>query len=101
MLTIKVEKEMIRRLGLNPSIVYGELKNQLAESIYTRGLKLNDFFPCTVEKLREETTLSAEQQRNALKILEDEGIIEQALIGLPRVRHFKIVYLGVSSEEEI
>lgn len=101
MLTIRIEKEMIRRLGINPSIVYGELKNQLAEGVCKRGLKFNDFFPCTVDRLKEETTLSAEQQRNALKILEDEGIIEQALVGLPRVRHFKLIYTGIIAEEEI
>ena len=89
---LPVNKDMIIRLGLNAAVVYGELLNQYLLAQDNNTITVSGYFPCRIATLEEETTLAEYAQRKAIAILVAEGIIETTLIGLPRVRHFKLLY---------
>ena len=88
--SIIVNKNISFVLGLEATILYSEL---LSKEIYFKErdkLDENDMFFCTVIDLEYSTTLSKKQQLKAIKALENIGLIEVKLKGLPAKRHFKI-----------
>lgn len=86
---ITVNKTLAREIGLEESIILGEL---CAEYEYWKNENRleNDMFYCSVSKLEENTTLSDRKQRRVIKHLEELGIIKTELKGLPATRYFKI-----------
>ena len=87
---ITVNKDLIKTVGLEEAIIFGELCSE-----YTyweqQGKLIDGMFYCSVDKLEEATTLSEYKQRQAIKNLIDSGYITQELRGLPATRYFKIV----------
>lgn len=86
---IIVNKKIAKEIGLNESILLGEL---CSEYRYWRSQgKLEEgWFFSTVENVEENTTLSAYQQRKSLKALEDLNFVRVRLKGTPPVRHISI-----------
>lgn len=87
---ITVNKYLIKTLGLDEAVIFGELCSKY-DYRATRGELDNDeCFYCTVEDLEENTALGERRQRKAINNLVEIGLIKQATKGLPRKRFFKI-----------
>lgn len=86
---ITVNKTLIKELGLEEAIIFGEL---CSEYCYweKEGKLVNGMFYCSASKLEENTTLSEYKQRQAIKNLIDGGYIKQELHGVPATRYFLI-----------
>jgi hypothetical protein len=92
---IPVNKAMMRKLGLEASMLYGELLNKYRW--YFNNKKLNQYgeFYSTVEEIEADTTLDKRNQKKAIEILVAEGLIEVhnrvPLGGQRATRHFKVI----------
>ena len=87
---IVVNKTLISELGVEPALMLGELAS---EAIYWESQeKIEDgYFYSTIENVETKTTLTAYQQRNALKILEERGIVDViSKKGNPPKRYIRI-----------
>lgn len=73
----------------DPAILLSELANQY--EMYSDAGQLTDdgYFYATAEKLEEETCLSTYKQAQAIKKLEEAGLIETKLKGIPAKKHFR------------
>lgn len=86
---IIVNKDLIRVIGLEEAILFGELCSQYAH--YKKENRLIDnMFYCSSEKIEDRIGLSEYQQRKALQSLKNAGIISIELKGLPATKHFII-----------
>lgn len=95
---IIVNKELIKEIGLEESIIVGDLSSFY---LYLKKQdKLNDdgFFFYSVEAMQENTSLSDYQQRKALENLKSKGIIEVIRREMPAKRFIK---LNIEKLEEI
>lgn len=95
---IIVNKELIKKLGLEESIIVGDLASM--HLYLKREGKLNDdgFFFYTIEAMQENTSLSDYQQRKALESLKNKRIIEIQRREIPAKRFIR---LNVEKLEEI
>ena len=95
---IIVNKELIKKLGLEESIIVGDLASM--HLYLKREGKLNDdgFFFYTIEAMQENTSLSDYQQRKALESLKNKRIIEIQRREIPAKRFIR---LNVERLEEI
>lgn len=86
---IIVNKTLIKELGLVEAVLLGEL---CTEYCYWESInQLDDgMFYATIEKIAENTGLSAYEQRKAISSLESNGIIETEVKGLPARKYFRI-----------
>lgn len=87
---IAVNKTLIKLFGLEPALLLGELAS---EAVYwnNRQETENGYFFSTVENVEERTTLSAYQQRKALNLLQDNGVIDViSKKGAPPKRYIRI-----------
>lgn len=86
---IIVNKELIKVVGLEETILLGELAGEY--DYYESQDKLEDgFFFSTVEMVEENTGLTDYQQRKAINSLKEKGLIEAKVKGLPPKRYIKI-----------
>ena len=92
---LSVNKSLIKIFGLEGAVILGELCSEY--DYWQENDKLTDdgMFYCSVEKIEDNTGLSAYQQRTVIKTLESAGIITVTLKGLPATRYFKV------NEEEL
>lgn len=92
---IPVNKAMMRKLGLEASMLYGELLNKYRW--YFNNKKLNQYgeFYSTVAEIEADTTLDKRNQKKAIEILVAEGLIavhnRVPPGGQRATRHFKII----------
>ena len=87
---ILANKNVAKRFGLDCAVLLGELAS---EYVYNKkeGKLIDDgWFFSTVENIKENTTLSEEKQRKAIKIFEETGVLECKRKGLPAKRYIKI-----------
>ena len=91
---IILNKKLIKTIGLNETILLGELCGECYYWMKQNKLE-NGWFYSTVDNVKYNTSLSDSQQRNAIKKLKDLGIIDYQQKGLPAKRWFKI------NEEEL
>lgn len=77
-----VDNNMIKEIGINPSVLYSFLKGESNEN--------RDFFICSKEKIISETKIKRGVLNTSLKKLQIDGYIEIKVIGLPATTHFKI-----------
>jgi len=54
--------------------------------------KEGEWFPCTKSRLHESMRWTGSQQKRIIKKLKDRGYIDSRRIGLPPVRHIKIIF---------
>lgn len=86
---ISVNKSLIKAFGLDEAVLLGELCSEY--DAWESGGKLEDgMFYSSVENITENTGLSAYEQRQAIKSLENAGILSTELKGLPARKYFKI-----------
>ena len=83
-------KDIARKYGVITSIILSQLCSM------SDNLAKNDgWFFCSAETMENETTISAYKQAKSYKKLENAGIIETKLKGLPAVKHFRIKDLSI------
>lgn len=85
---IMANKALARIVGINASILFGEL---VSEYIYYSEREETDedgAFFSTMENIEKETTLSPYLQREAVKSLESSGLLSTKLKGIPAKRFF-------------
>lgn len=84
---IMFNKELAHTLGVDEAIMIGELASSHEQ--HKNQLKDGYFF-LTIETVERDTALSVKRQRTAIKHLEELGIVETKLMGLPAKRYFKL-----------
>lgn len=86
---ITVNKSLIKAFGLCEAVLIGELCSEY--TFWEQNNQLEDgFFYATIDKIEDNTGLSAYEQRAAIKKLESAGIIVTKLKGLPAKKYFSI-----------
>lgn len=88
---ISVNKDLIKLLGLEEAIMLGELASEQYYWQKENRLVEDTWFFSTIENIEENTGLSGHKQRKALKSLEDRGLIEQKIKGIPAKRYIRII----------
>ena len=87
---IPVNKVLAKAIGLEESIILGELLTEFNYWEANDKLIDGEMFYCTAEKLEDNTTLTEYRQRKAIKNLIEAGILEQQVKGMPATRYFRI-----------
>lgn len=84
-------KALAKKLGLKATILLSDLISK-AEYFDQEGFGLKDgYFFSTQEHIENDTTLTPYQQRGAIKVLKDCGLIETKLVGIPARLHYKVI----------
>ncbi|MGL5716558.1 MAG: hypothetical protein ACRCX2_26325 [Paraclostridium sp.] len=78
-----LNKVILKEIGLDEAIILSCL-------IEAGELFENEWFYQTVETIEDLTTITEYRQNKALKNLENMGILDKKLMGLPAKRHFRI-----------
>lgn len=86
---ITVNKDLIKKLGLEEAILLGELASEY-DYWSNRNEIENGYFYSTIENIEEKTTLTAYKQRKCLENLRNNGIIDVQIKGMPAKRYIKI-----------
>ena len=86
---ITLNKDLIKILDLDSAVLFGELVSEYIYWAKNGGLE-DGYFYSTVENIEEKTTLTAFKQRQAIKLLEEKGLVEVAIKGIPAKRYIKI-----------
>ena len=86
---ITVNKDLIKKLGLEEAIVLGELASEYDYWNNKNEIE-DDYFYSTIENIEEKTTLTAYKQRKCLENLKNKGIIDIQIRGIPAKRYIKI-----------
>lgn len=86
---IAVNKDLIRIIGLEETIVLGELASEY-NYFLNRDELYNGYFYSTIENIEENTSLSEYKQRKVFTKLQDMEIINIDLKGMPAKRYIKI-----------
>ena len=86
---IVVNKNLIKTFGLNEAVLLGELCSEYR--YWAKEDKLeDDWFYSTIENIEENTGLTAHEQRQAIKSLENAGVLQTELKGVPARKYFYI-----------
>lgn len=91
---IVMNKYLLKELGINATIMLGELASEY-EYWKERGELENDYFYSTAENIENNTTLKRTKQEQAIKTLLDLDLIDIQVKGVPAKRYFKINYKQV------
>ena len=89
---LRLPKYAIRLFGVDAALMLGELYSEYCYWRDHKELQSNKSFYSTVENIQNEVGLTAFQQRNAIKTLEDYGIIKVSIHGMPKRRFFNFNY---------
>ena len=87
---ITVNKELIKVVGLEAAVLIGELASEHNYWTQNKGITSDGYFFSTIENMEEKTSLSGHQQRQALKKLEEIGVVTVKIMGLPAKRYVKL-----------
>ena len=87
---ITVNKLLAHYIGLNESLILGELASEWDYYNEMGQLEPDGYFYVTVEKLWLNTTIKEDLQRKVLKNLEKYGIVEISYRGIPRKRFIRL-----------
>lgn len=86
---IVVNKELIKIIGLEETIILGELASEY--NYYLEKEELEDgCFYSTIENIENNTGLNEYKQRKAINNLKDKKIIEVKIKGIPAKRYIKL-----------
>tara|TARA_R100001443_G_scaffold101091_1_gene108851 strand:- start:1362 stop:2021 length:660 start_codon:yes stop_codon:yes gene_type:complete len=83
-------KILAKKLGLKSTILLSDLISKHEYFLNNNLLNAEGYFFNTQENIEEDTTLTPYQQRNAIKTLLKEKLIETKKIGIPAKLHYKI-----------
>jgi len=85
-----VNKKLAKKIGLHETVLLADLISKEQYFIENNQIQ-NGWFFNTAKNIQEDTSLTAHQQRKAIKKLKSLGIIETKLVGIPAKLHFKII----------
>ena len=87
---IVINRDMLKRYGLNVTLMLCELASEY--NYYNKEGKLEEdgLFFSTIENISDKTGLSRYQQAEALKTLDEMGIVKTIVKGIPAKRYFKL-----------
>lgn len=86
---IVVSKQLLKLLGLNATILLGELASEY-EYWNNRGETEDGYFFSTIENVEENTSLTRYQQTQSLNVLMEQGLIDVKVKGIPARRYIRI-----------
>ena len=86
---IVLNKELARQVGLKEAVLLADLISK-EEYFIANGMTDGWFFN-TAKNIEQDTCLTTHQQSRAIKRLEDLGILETKVVGIPAKKHFKII----------
>ena len=87
--SIIVNKNMAMAFGLNIAVLYPELLSKYKYFADREELTQDGYFFNTVENMKDDTSLSDHQQREAIKILVTLKLIDYRVNGMPARRYFR------------
>lgn len=87
---ISVNKTLLKKLGLEETIILGELASEYEYWKSKNGIDEYGYFFSTIENIEEATTINGYKQRVAINRLKELGIIDVKIKGLPAKRYIKI-----------
>lgn len=87
---IVVNKDLIREYGINVTLMLGELASEYSYWENTGQLDKDGLFYSTIENIENNTGLSRRKQADALKKLEQIGIVDVVVQGCPATRYFRL-----------
>ena len=84
-----VNRDMVKLLGLRQAVMFGEL---CSEQNYWNKQAGEDgqWFYSTQENIEDKIGLSPYEQREALKVLEEKGLIERQKKGIPCKTYYRV-----------
>ena len=86
---IAINRDLLKKYGINVTLMLCELASEY--NYFDKNGKLKDgIFYSTIDNISERTGLSKYQQAEALKALDDVGIVKSVIKGMPAKRYFKI-----------
>ena len=86
---IVVNRDLLKKYGINVTLMLCELASEY--NYFDKNGKLEDgMFYSTIDNISERTGLSKYQQSEALKALDEVGIVKSVVKGMPAKRYFKI-----------
>jgi len=83
-------KSLAKKLGLKSTILLSDLISKHEYFLNNNLIDGEGYFFNTQANIEEDTTLTPYQQRNAIRTLKNEGLIETKKIGIPAKLHYKI-----------
>ena len=86
---IVVNKQLIKIIGLEETIVLGELASEYDYWLEKEQLE-DGYFYSTIENIESNTSLNEYKQRKAFKSLQDKNILDIKVKGIPAKRYIKI-----------
>ena len=86
---IVINRDLLKKYGLNVTLMLCELASEY--NYFDKSGKLEGgMFYSTIDNISERTGLSKYQQAEALKALDEDGIVKSVIKGMPAKRYFKI-----------
>ena len=86
---IVINRDLLKKYGINVTLMLCELASEY--NYFDKNGKLEDgMFYSTIDNISERTGLSKYQQAEALKALDEDGIVKSIIKGMPAKRYFKI-----------
>ena len=86
---IVINRDLLKKYGTNVTLMLCELASEY--NYFDKNEKLEDgMFYSTIDNISERTGLSKYQQAEALKTLDEVGIVKAVIKGMPAKRYFKI-----------
>ncbi len=90
--SITINKRLIKSIGLITAVIYSELLSKYYYFEERNMLTDDGYFFCTVKDMKESTSLTDHQQRQAIKKLMDLKLVDIQVRGVPAKRYVKIVF---------
>lgn len=87
---LEMKKIVVKAVGLEAAALYAELLNGFCQTCNDGTIGEDDFFPWSMEKIKEGTTLTPYQQRRAREKLLKVGLISEKLKGAPPCLYFRV-----------
>jgi hypothetical protein len=84
-----VNKQLAKQVGLKGAVLLADLISK-EEYFIAKGMTDGWFFN-TAKNIEKDTCLTTHQQSKAIKMLEELGVIETKVVGVPAKKHFKII----------
>lgn len=86
---ILVNKKMLKKIGLEETIMLGELCSEY--DYWEKSNKVTDgYFFSTIKNVEENTSFGEKKQRRILNRLKEMNIVEIKLMGMPAKRYIKL-----------
>ena len=86
---IVINRDLLKKYGINVTLMLCELASEY-NYFEKNGMLYDGMFFSTIDNIYEKTGLSKYQQTEALKVLDNIGIVKSVVKGIPAKRYFKI-----------